>query len=92
MKILQKVKKIVSELCCIIHDLPGCLAQSFVVGLDVVDDDSPLAVGVERAQRLNVSRLGGAEVLLVLEMCEAVNGVLGRGQHILVEKCSFMNG
>ena len=62
------------------------------MSLDVVDDDPPLAVGVERAERLNVSRLGGAEVLLVLEMCEAVNGVLGRGQHILDEEFSFMNG
>ena len=57
--------------------MPDCLAESLVVGLDVVDDDPPLAVRVERAQRLDVSGLGGAEVLLVLKVGQTVNGVLG---------------
>ena len=69
-----------------IHDIPGCLAESLVVGLDVIHDDPPLAVSVERSQRLNISGLGGAEVLLVLEVSETINRVLGRGQHILQKK------
>ncbi len=63
----------------------GGLAQQLVVSLDVVDDDAPLAVHVDGAQWLDVLGLGGAQVGLLHDILQAVNGVLGVGEHILVQ-------
>ena len=39
-----------------------------VVYLDVVDDDPPLAVGVDGPQRTNIAHLRGTEVGLLLDL------------------------
>jgi len=44
---------------------PGRLGEGLVVGLDVVDDDLPVAVDVDGSQGLDVGSLGGAEVSLL---------------------------
>jgi hypothetical protein len=62
----------------------GGLGQGLVVSLDVVDDDSPLAMNIDGPQGLDVSGLGGAQVGLLHDLLQPVNGVVGVGQHILV--------
>jgi len=64
---------------------PGGLGESLVVCLDLVHDDPPLAGGVDGTKRLDVSGDGGAEVGLLDQLLQAVNRVVGVGQHILVE-------
>ena len=62
----------------------GGLTQGLVVGLDSVDDDPPLAVGVDGAQGLDVGGDGGAEVSLLDNLLQPVHAVLGVGEHVLV--------
>ena len=64
---------------------PGGLTQGLVVGLDSVDDDPPLAVGVDGAQGLDVGGDGGAEVSLLDNLLQPVHAVLGVGEHVLVD-------
>ena len=63
----------------------GGLAEGFVVGLDAIDDDPPLAVDVDGSQGLDVFGFGGAQVSLLDDVLKTVDGVLGVGQDILVE-------
>ena len=63
---------------------PGGLTQGLVVGLDSVNDDPPLAVGVDGAQGLDVGGDGGAEVSLLDNLLQPVHAVLGVGEHVLV--------
>jgi len=60
------------------------LGQGLVVGLDVVDDNPPLAVDVDGAQGLDVGSLGGAQVSLLHDVLQASHGVVGVGQNVLV--------
>jgi len=60
------------------------LGQGLVVGLDVVDDDPPLAVDVDGAQGLDIGSLRGAQVSLLHNVLQASHGVVGVGQDVLV--------
>ena len=64
---------------------PGGLAQGLVVSLDSVDDDPPLAVGVDGALGLDVRSDGGAEVSLLDNLLQPVHAVLSVGEHVLVD-------
>lgn len=64
---------------------PGGLSELLVVGLDVVDDDSPLAVGVDSTKRLDVGGDGGTEVGLLDNLLQPVHAVVGVGDDILVD-------
>ena len=64
---------------------PGGLAQGLVVGLDSIDDDSPLAVGVDGALGLDVGGDGGTEVGLLDNLLQPVHAVLSVGEHVLVD-------
>jgi hypothetical protein len=63
----------------------GGLGQSLVVGLDTVDDDSPLAMGVDGSPGLDVGGDRGAEVGLLDNLLQSVHAVVGVGQHVLVD-------
>ena len=62
----------------------GSLGQSFVVGLDVVNDDSPFSVDVDGSQRLDVGSLGGAQVGFLDNFLQSVDRVISIGQDIFV--------
>jgi len=55
----------------------GGLGQSFIVSLNVVDDDSPFALSVDGTKRPDVSCVRWAEVGLLLQGCGPLNGQLG---------------
>ena len=62
----------------------GGLGEGFVVSLDVVNDDPPLAVDVDSTEWLDVGSLGWAQVGLLDDLLQAGNRVVGVGQDILV--------
>jgi len=62
----------------------GSLGEGLVVGLDVVDDDPPLAVDVDGTKGLDVGSLGWAQVSLLDNVLQAGNGVVRVGQDVLV--------
>jgi hypothetical protein len=61
------------------------LAEGLIVGLDVVHDNSPLAKNIDCATRLDVLDVGWAEVGLLNNVFQAVNGVLSVGEDIFVQ-------
>ena len=67
----------------------GGLGQGFVVGLDVVDDDSPFSVDVDGSQRLDVGSLRGAQVGFLDNFLQSVDRVISIGQDIFVH---LLNG
>jgi len=64
---------------------PGGLSEGFVVRLDAVDDNSPLVVGVNGTQGLDVGGDRWAEVGLLHKLFQPVNGIVGVGEHVLVQ-------
>jgi hypothetical protein len=60
------------------------LAEGLIVGLDIVHDNSPLAKNIDCATGLDVLDVGWAEVGLLNNILQAVNGVLSVGEDILV--------
>lgn len=60
------------------------LGQSFVVSLDVIDNNSPFAVDVDGSQRLDIASFAGAQVGFLDNFLQSVDRVIGIGQHILV--------
>jgi len=54
----------------------GSLGESFIVSFNVVDDNSPFALGVDSAQRPDVGSLRGTEVCLFLQGSRPLNGQL----------------
>ena len=65
---------------------PGSLAQLLVVGFHVVDDNPPVAFGVDGSKGPDVANLGGAQERLVLQDLEPVHRVLRVGKHVLYDK------
>ena len=61
------------------------LVEFVVVRLDVVDNDSPLALDVDGAQRLDVGSGAWAQVGLLFQFLQKVHRVLGIGDNVLVE-------
>jgi hypothetical protein len=61
------------------------LAEGLIVGLDVVHDNSPLAKNIDCATGLDVLDVGWAEVGLLNNVFQAVNGVLSVGEDIFVQ-------
>jgi len=62
----------------------GSLGEGFVVGLDVVDHDPPLAVDVDGTEGLDIGSLGGAEVSLLDNVLQASHRVVRVGKDVLV--------
>ena len=63
---------------------PHGLRELVVAGGDVVDDDVPLAVGVEGSQRPGVLDVGGAEVgVLLRDRRQAVHAQVGVEKNVL---------
>ena len=59
------------------------LTKRLVVRLDAVDDDAPLSLDVDGAQRRDVRGQRRAEVRLVAAVLQDVHGVVRIGDHIL---------
>ena len=63
------------------------LAEGFVVSLDPVDDDPPLAAVIQSSKGSEVPDLSRThEGLFLLDGLQVVDGVLGVGQHVFVER------
>ena len=62
----------------------GGLGEGLIVGLDMVDNDSPVPVDVDCTEGLDVGGVGGAEVGLLDDFIQTVNAVVGVGQDVLV--------
>ena len=60
------------------------LTKRLVVCLDAVDDDAPLSLDVDGAQRRDVRSQRRAEVRLVAAVLQDVHGVVRVGDHILL--------
>jgi len=54
------------------------------MGLDMVDNNSPVSIDIDGTEWLDVSGVGGAEVGLLDNLVQTVNTVVGVGQDILV--------
>ena len=68
------------------HKTNPDLAEGFVVSLDTVDDDPPLAAVVQSSKRSEVSDFSRThEGFFLLDGLQVVDGVLGVGQHVFVE-------
>lgn len=67
----------------------GSLTQGLVMGLDAINNDSPLAMDVDSSQGLDVLGVGGAQIGLLNDVLQSVDGVLSVGQHVLVQ---LLNG
>ena len=63
----------------------GVLVEFDSVGLDFVDDDAPLAVDVDGAQRLDVGSGARAEVSLLFQFGQSVDRVGRVDGHVLVQ-------
>ena len=59
------------------------------MGIDSVDNNSPLAVGVDSSPWLDVGSDGGAEVGLLDDLLQSVYAVVSVGEHILVDGLEY---
>lgn len=60
------------------------LGQSFIVCLDVVDHNAPFAMNIDGSQGLNIAGFRGTQVGFLDDFFQAIHGIVGIGQHILV--------
>jgi hypothetical protein len=70
--------------CCAVLDASS-LAEGLVVGLDIVHNNPPLAKNIDGATGLDVLDVGRAEVGLLDNVLQAVDGVLSVSKDILVQ-------
>jgi hypothetical protein len=60
------------------------LGQSFIVGLNMVDHNSPFTGDIDGSQRLDVSSLRGAQICFLNDFFQPIDRVVSVGQNILV--------
>lgn len=65
------------------------LSQSFVMSLDVVNNDSPFSVSVDGSQWLDVGGFGWAQVGFLNNFLQSIDRVIGVGQNVFVH---LLNG
>lgn len=63
----------------------GSLGQGLVVSLDTVNNNPPLAVGVDGSSWLDVGGDGGTEVGLLDDVLQSGDAVVSVGEHVLVD-------
>ena len=64
---------------------PGCLGQTLVVSLHVIDNHSPLAGGVDGSEWCDVGGGTGAQICLLIQLHQSVHAVVSVGEYVLVE-------
>jgi len=62
----------------------GGLSQSFVMSLDVVNNNSPFSVGIDGSQWLDVSGFRWAQVGFFNNFLQSIDRVIGVSQNIFV--------
>jgi len=68
----------------------GGLGESFVVSFDIVNDNSPFALSVDSAKRLDIDGLRGTEIGLFLKSIRSLNREFSvKINHISVEAPDF---
>jgi len=63
----------------------GSLGEGFIVSLHSVNNNSPLPIGVNSTEWLNISSHRGTQVGLLYNLLQAVNTVLGISEHVLID-------
>ena len=62
----------------------GCLGECLILGLDIVDNDSPLAICVDGSQWDIITDFRGTEIDLVVEFLQVLHRVVCVSNHIFV--------
>jgi len=63
----------------------GSLGEGFIVSLHSVNNNSPLPIGVNSTEWLDISGHRGTQVGLLYNLLQAVNTVLGISEHVLID-------